>query len=581
MPGIDVGVGDRYEAGADLREFGAVGNGTTDDTAAVTAAFNSGKPITATGGTYLISSVTITTDNTEIDLRGATLKMKASTGNPAAMLIQECQNLVIRNTKFDGNKSGVTSGTFSDAFDNGTAGRSYGAAILNDSTGTTYDGLTVEGCTFTNTFGAAVCAKDASEITVRGCFASGCNFETLYAIGPDNEIENVELSHCRILNTGSGDGSVNGNASIFTNCKNLRIIGNSVDTVERNAWKVGSNGDTITNAMIANNVVRNVTVATFGGMQIQDNTINCTVANNVFADCDTGINIEETNTSHTNLLITDNVFDCTGTGSTGDGIRVSAQLTGAIIARNQIKDFNRYGIRLQSPTDSSSTTRVCINDNVISSANAELAIYLQATTADLNYEVCRNHIYGMEAVSSLGRIRLEVDASDTYFHNAVRFIDNIVEEDATTRRSFWCAEPGAYSGDCVFAGNFFGGIARLSADGNQDELKVRWSNTNKVLGSPVIPGVLRITDGDATPTMRYGDIHKTENTTPTTITALDDGRQGDVKTIFIGDGNTTIDFTGTTLTGNGGADWSPANGDAMRCTFDGTNWRCQIIDCTA
>jgi hypothetical protein len=46
-------------------------------------------------------------------------------------------------------------------------------------------------------------------------------------------------------------------------------------------------------------------------------------------------------------------------------------------------------------------------------------------------------------------------------------------------------------------------------------------------------------------------------------------------------GNKTVDFTGTTLKGNGGADLSALAGDSMRCTFDGTNWHCSIIDATA
>lgn len=88
-------------------------------------------------------------------------------------------------------------------------------------------------------------------------------------------------------------------------------------------------------------------------------------------------------------------------------------------------------------------------------------------------------------------------------------------------------------------------------------------------------------DADATPSVYGLTILTTANTGPTTITSLDGGYAGQTVTVVIGDGNTTVDFTGTTLKGNSGADWSPASGDHMVCTFDGTNWYCQVSDNTA
>lgn len=94
-------------------------------------------------------------------------------------------------------------------------------------------------------------------------------------------------------------------------------------------------------------------------------------------------------------------------------------------------------------------------------------------------------------------------------------------------------------------------------------------------------------DSDATPSVSYQGawpatpIFRTANTGATTITDLDDGEEGQEVVVLFGDGNTTVDFTGTNLNGNAGADWSPAQGDHMRCfTVDGTNWYCEISDNT-
>lgn len=86
--------------------------------------------------------------------------------------------------------------------------------------------------------------------------------------------------------------------------------------------------------------------------------------------------------------------------------------------------------------------------------------------------------------------------------------------------------------------------------------------------------------GDTSPSVSSGSYFRTANSGATVITTFDDGVLGQEITVEINDNNTTIDFTGTTLKGNGGADWTPASGDMMRCIFNGTNWLCSIHDCT-
>jgi hypothetical protein len=88
------------------------------------------------------------------------------------------------------------------------------------------------------------------------------------------------------------------------------------------------------------------------------------------------------------------------------------------------------------------------------------------------------------------------------------------------------------------------------------------------------------TDQDATPDVGDGNCFTTANTLATTITDFDSGRNGQTITVVFGDGLTTIDFTGTNLKGNVGADWSPAQSDHMVCTYDGTYWYCIISDNT-
>lgn len=81
---------------------------------------------------------------------------------------------------------------------------------------------------------------------------------------------------------------------------------------------------------------------------------------------------------------------------------------------------------------------------------------------------------------------------------------------------------------------------------------------------------------DATPSVSGGKNFKTANAGATTITDFDDPVDGQDIVVMIDDANTTVDFTASGLKGNGGVDWSPSSGDQLRCSYDGTDWRCWI-----
>lgn len=99
----------------------------------------------------------------------------------------------------------------------------------------------------------------------------------------------------------------------------------------------------------------------------------------------------------------------------------------------------------------------------------------------------------------------------------------------------------------------------------------------------VAGGVRRIADGETTPNVdpvrHAGAWHfVTANTGATTITDLRGGREGMMVVIKFGDANTTVDFTGTDLKGNGGADWSPGDGDFMVCHHVEGEWLCNVVN---
>ena len=102
----------------------------------------------------------------------------------------------------------------------------------------------------------------------------------------------------------------------------------------------------------------------------------------------------------------------------------------------------------------------------------------------------------------------------------------------------------------------------------------------RVGGRVITSTITTFTNGDTTPSVSEGNIFKTANSATTTISMFDDSVAGQEIKVIFGDNKTSIDFTGTSLKGNGGTDWSPAPGDHMTCIFDGVNWYCDVSDNT-
>lgn len=89
-------------------------------------------------------------------------------------------------------------------------------------------------------------------------------------------------------------------------------------------------------------------------------------------------------------------------------------------------------------------------------------------------------------------------------------------------------------------------------------------------------GPVNFTDGDTTPNVRAGRHFKCANTAPVTITAFDGGHEDQEIYVEL-DANTTVDFTGTSLYGNGGADLAGSATKSILCRRRGTDWVCMVL----
>jgi len=82
---------------------------------------------------------------------------------------------------------------------------------------------------------------------------------------------------------------------------------------------------------------------------------------------------------------------------------------------------------------------------------------------------------------------------------------------------------------------------------------------------------------DLTPSVLGGEFFITANSgSIRTITMFDNGYVGQRIHVRIGDNFTRIDFSATNLKGNGGVDYTAKKGSTLDCVFDGTQWGCTV-----
>ena len=154
----------------DVKDYGAVGDGTTDDTTAVSNALATGGAVYFPKGTYLISSITLTTAKQRLYGEGRTSIIKHSTANSNLFTVQ-ADDVVFENLTF------------------------YGAATSD---------ITTEYAIFTAS------ANPADRMTIKNCVftgaSSGVGFNSGIKFDANNDYGRVEGSFFERL-YGSVDGT--------------------------------------------------------------------------------------------------------------------------------------------------------------------------------------------------------------------------------------------------------------------------------------------------------------------------------------------------------------------------------------
>lgn len=358
----------------DVRAFGVVGDGATDDTTAIQSALNlassSGvKIVRLSPGTYKIGDVEVPANVTIVDGGGTFKFVLGSTasgldmqtgsrlmgvrfnvagadslGTSAAVDI-EGDDVWIIGCVFDGQTAGPSAYKF-----NYTVRFSNTASNLR---------TRIEDNDFKNTYFGVVrqsgMTGDASYSKISGNRFFGIDKGDAIEMNISDSDVDMQI-HGNIINDVSADGVTNAGIAIGiagdeglsgaegSETRRISIMGNTV-----NSTVMGIHTEGVNKIKIVGNTVNNVTSGTEAGIQIygsDDFTISC----NQVGDCTTGgiqVQAESTDQSSSGTVSGNDVKDC----PTGIHIDTDTANSNVVINGNHVKNSSSKGISVQGGAD--------------------------------------------------------------------------------------------------------------------------------------------------------------------------------------------------------------------------------------
>lgn len=315
-------------------DFGARGDGVTDDTAAIQAALNTGKAVSGVpGDTYLIGPLTQSTNDQFITFEGCNLK-RINASSHAAMLTLNGNRVTVSGGRWDGNKANQS----------GTVNDQYGHAAVT---------IVGDYCTVKN-----VESFDSWGIGIKGSNCSFCNVNNnrcldanLYGIYVEGIVAN-EYGNEIVDNFCSSTG--------IAAAHGVYLSGSNTYVYNQYRWKVA----------------RNVCVGSTSsptGIGITTRAIYGLVSENITVGYTMGVSAD----SATRTVISNNNISDTA-GSSDYGIELNAGYN--TVTGNVIRNAN-YGICISGTISAQSYNN--INGNLIE--NSTRGIFVQATSNPARY----------------------------------------------------------------------------------------------------------------------------------------------------------------------------------------------------
>lgn len=454
------------DAAVNVKDFGAVGDGVTDDTAAIRLALAAADDISFPAGyVFRITEEVVVADDKTL-FGGGEIKVDQS---PYVRGLRVGSNTTVRNLTFRGN--GVATER-----DSGLTGGQMGLAVGSwDSSN-----IKVLNCQFydfisddLNTAAALVMFSSAHAIEVSGCYFDTSNdgfvdIDANYRAGGVIVSNNISYSNSDLFyqcaSVGLGD-KISGTDVEKTS---YHIVTNNI--LIKNRWApapagrlLGRHGiiahynGGISHLICTGNIIGNV--ARHGVYLRGSNTVGVDsgpniISNNHFAYCGSGSDADYSSSirceSRLPTIISNNYMEYTGyfpDGTDGEDLAYDIEcvrgVTDLIIENNVMKEARGGSLRFATSTDNRVIKNLKITGNTIETSYFGVYLALQTTTATVeDVKILNNHITltGENHASGVGvGIGDDINTATTVEEYSLQIIGNIIAGTGATDEQYGIA----------------------------------------------------------------------------------------------------------------------------------------------
>lgn len=310
---------------ADVRDFGAAGDGVTNDTAAIAAALASvpstGGDVYFPPGTYQITSSLTPQSKTKIHGEGAGSIINDATGNISLIDITNVDDIEISSIALSG--SGVIP----------VAGR---GAIFSGNGGS--ERVRIENVYITGAGTCGISLEDCIEVDIVGNTIRSSLENGIQIVG-DNV--RITIMGNTIVSSGAiGSGTQSG-IYVGGNAARVAVVGNVIDTAEHVGIRVSGSD----NCVFSSNIIRSAPT----GILLSNADRNTVSGNNIIGG---SLGISVADTSDRNVIVNNTV-----TTSSGSSITIAAAVTDTQVIGN---DAVAHGI-----TDAGTRTTIAGNKTTL------------------------------------------------------------------------------------------------------------------------------------------------------------------------------------------------------------------------